>query len=158
MMRQALLLIVSVITVISSTFSVGSVGAAEKSVTKEDIQAVKNDLAIYEDIAKSFDSEIIRPGEKLYNPDDLTQDILINRKKKNYIIAEKNISVCIDSNGNGVILNTNSNYNYINFECCSQKIKKGDVILTYLFYNPDTSYIDDIIERIDNIIDENTLK
>jgi len=30
---------------------------------------------------------------------------------------------------------------------------EGDTILTYFIYNPDTNYMDDILERFDYVID-----
>ena len=55
--------------------------------------------------------------------------------------------------GKGNVL-FNSDY-YINYASVPD-IANGNVICTYLIYNPDTSYEDDIIARFDYIIDTKT--
>ena len=58
--------------------------------------------------------------------------------------------------GDGRILNTdNERYNYISYNGCDLEYTTGTIIVTYLMYNPNTNYEDDIIERYDYILDKN---
>lgn len=84
---------------------------------------------------------------QVYNSSDLTEDILANRQGK--IIIEKCVGTVTDDEKNGAIQNADSDYNYISYtdvDCI-----KGDTVITYLIYNPNTNYIDDVVERFDFI-------
>lgn len=100
---------------------------------------------------------------EIYNTNELTHKIMANRNGK--IIVEKIIGEVTDSNLNGKILNcdidkggyTNKDGgNYINYERV-EHAKKGDKILTYFIYNPFTNEQDDVLTRMDFIIDENSI-
>lgn len=94
---------------------------------------------------------------RIYEPDELTAEILGARKGNGYIIIEKIIGICLDQNGNGRIINTaDQYYNYISYRA-SKNVHRGDVVLTYCIYNPDTDGEDDIIERFDYVIDTGQL-
>lgn len=87
----------------------------------------------------------------IYEPDELTTEFLCNRTDYDFVIIEKIIGVCLDSEGNGQILNTrNTEFNYIHY---GNDIQPGDVVMSLLTYNPDTNYDDDIISREDFVID-----
>lgn len=47
---------------------------------------------------------------------------------------------CLDDNGNGIILNTDSEYNYIAY---GTDTNKGDKVTSIFIYNPLTTWIDD---------------
>lgn len=112
-------------------------------------------LRAYEEIAREFDNEVA-PHEKVFATDDLTTEILQNRVGCGYVVVEKIIGVCINGKGDGKILNTKKS-GYINYHrtydfCTGKRTHKGDVVLTYLIYNPNSNLIDDVVERIDYII------
>ena len=103
-----------------------------------------DDLDFYNQIAD--DLEIVQ----IYDVDDLDYETLTNRNGN--IIIEKIIGVVLDEAGNGEILNTETEYNYISYRSV-EDAQVGDIILTYCIFNPDTNYEDDIIDRMDYIID-----
>lgn len=86
-----------------------------------------------------------------YYSDELTGEMLENRK--NALIIEKVIGVCIDDDGNGKTLNPeNPDFDYISYNSVNG-VTKGDVLLTILIYNPGNNYVDDIVDRFDYVID-----
>ena len=112
-------------------------------------------LRAYEDIAREFDNEVA-PPEKVFTTDDLTAEILHNRVGCGYVVVEKVIGICTNGKGDGKILNTKKG-SYINYHrthdySTGKRVKKGDVVLTYLIYNPNSNLIDDVVERINYII------
>lgn len=100
---------------------------------------------------------------KIYDTDDLTPEIMANRNGK--IIVEKIVGKVTNDKLDGEILNCNAEEggytnkdggNYINYERV-EGAKKGDKILTYYIYNPFTNEQDDVLTRLDFIIDDNTI-
>jgi hypothetical protein len=84
---------------------------------------------------------------RVINANDLTAEILESRNGD--IIIERVIGIVTDAeNGNGCELNGN----YISYKSVSE-IKNGDVICTYLVYNPNTNCIDDIAARYDYVME-----
>lgn len=99
----------------------------------------------------------------IYDTDDLTPEIMANRNGK--IIVEKIVGKVTNDKLDGEILNCNTEDggytnkdggNYINYERV-EGAKKGDKILTYYIYNPFTNEQDDVLTRLDFIIDDNTI-
>lgn len=84
-------------------------------------------------------------------PDEITEDYICNRNGK--LVIEKFIGIVLNDQGDGRILNTESEYNYICYSSVDN-IKPGNIILTYCIYNPDTNYSDDIVARYDYVIDD----
>lgn len=84
---------------------------------------------------------------QVYDSSDLTEDILANRQGK--LIIEKCVGTVSDNEKNGIIQNADSDYNYISY--ADVDCAKGDTVTTYLIYNPETNYIDDVIERFDYV-------
>lgn len=78
---------------------------------------------------------------QLYDSSELTEDILVNRQGK--LIIEKCVGKVTDDEKNGS-LEDGSYISYENVDCI-----KGNTIVTYLIYNPNTNYTDDVIDRID---------
>lgn len=78
---------------------------------------------------------------QVYDSSELTEDILANRQGK--LIIEKCIGTVTNDEKNGV-LKDGSYISYADVDCA-----KGDTITTYLIYNPDTNYTDDVVERFD---------
>ena len=58
----------------------------------------------------------------------------------------------LDEKGNGKIINTRSDHDYISYRR-TRGVHPNDIVLTLCVYNPDTSFEDDIIERLDFVID-----
>lgn len=78
---------------------------------------------------------------QLYDSSELTEDILANRQGK--LIIEKCVGTVKDDEKNGSL--EDGNYiSYTDVDCT-----KGDSVITYLIYNPDTNYTDDVVERFD---------
>lgn len=72
---------------------------------------------------------------------------------KGTVFVERIIGKVIDNNGNGKVLNLakdNKEYDYISY--ANVKANKGDIIVTYCLYNPESNGEDDIIARWDYII------
>ena len=80
---------------------------------------------------------------QLYDSSELTEDILANRQGK--LIIEKCVGTVIDDEKNGS-LEDGSYISYADVDCA-----KGDTITTYLIYNPETNYTDDVIKRFDYV-------
>lgn len=100
---------------------------------------------------------------EIYDTGNLTHDIMENRSGK--IVVEKIIGEVVDNKLNGKILNANGNNEnyinkndsiYMNYERVDGA-KKGDKIVTYYFYNPFTKAQDDVLTRLDFIIDDNAI-
>ena len=100
---------------------------------------------------------------EIYDTSELTPQVMANRKGK--IIVEKIIGKVTSHNLDGEILNCNTDNggytnkdggNYINYERVDGA-KKGDKVLTYYIYNPFTNEQDDVLTRMDFIIDDNAI-
>lgn len=91
-----------------------------------------------------------KPKIKFISTQKLTYKQLISRKKSNILYVELIIGKQIDKKGNGKILNTDPNYNYISYR--KEPFNKGDIVRTYCIFNPYTTWEDDISERFDEKI------
>lgn len=80
---------------------------------------------------------------QVYDSSELTEDILANRQGK--LIIEKCVGKVLDDEKNGN-LEDGSYISYTDVDCT-----KGDTITTYLIFNPETNYTDDVIERFDYV-------
>lgn len=115
-------------------------------------------VADYYGIEDTFVIDMIDNGYQsvsIYNPDELTADILTSRTESDSVIIERCIGVVTNAErpGDGRILNTeDTQYNYISYSGVDDT-RDGTIILTYLLYNPGTDYEDDIMERFDFILD-----
>lgn len=103
-------------------------------------------LAYYE----RLEEDLRAYGMQIVESKDLTYDMLVNRNGAT--IVEKCIGVVIDEKGNGEVINSVLDYNYICYAGLEEDLQPGTVVLTYCVYNPDTSYEDDIILRYDYIL------
>ena len=102
-----------------------------------------------------YDNMIANVSMEMYDTSVMTEEILTNRNGK--IIVEKIIGKVTTYKLDGKILNGNaSNGNYISYERVDGA-KQGDTILTYYIYNPFTNEADDVLTRLDFIIDSNTI-
>lgn len=92
---------------------------------------------------------------EIYDSSKLTTDILTNRNGK--IIIEKVIGTVENNKLDGKILNCKvDSGDYISYKRVDGA-KKGDKIVTYFIYNPFTNVEDDVMERLDFIIDCNAI-
>lgn len=84
----------------------------------------------------------------------LTEDMLLNRNGK--LIISKCVGKVVSEDKDGCIINkaADKNYDYISYKCV-EDCKIDDIIVTYLIYNPDNNYTDDIISRFDYIVSTN---
>jgi hypothetical protein len=88
---------------------------------------------------------------KIIDTQDLTLEDLENRNGK--LIIERVIGIVEDAEtGDGRCFNGEEYYNYISYKG-TPGISNGDIICSYMIYNPDNNYEDDIIMRFDYIID-----
>lgn len=88
----------------------------------------------------------------VYDASELTAEILENRRGT--MVVERCIGMITDAEqGDGVILNACDEGYYISYREVSWPLSKGTVVLSYMVYNPNNEYIDDIIERYDFILD-----
>jgi len=100
---------------------------------------------------------------EIYDTSELTPQVMANRKGK--IVVEKIIGKVTSHKLDGEILNCNTDDggytnkdggNYISYERVDGA-KEGDKILTYYIYNPFTNEQDDVLTRLDFIIDDNAI-
>lgn len=92
----------------------------------------------------------------IYDPVDITMDMLTKRTTSRRIIVERIVGIVTNKerDGDGMILNSDDdNYNYISYSGTNLDYTTGTIVVTYLMYNPKTNYEDDIIERYDYILD-----
>lgn len=88
----------------------------------------------------------------VYDTDDLTTEILTNRRANGKLIIERIFGEVVNAEtGEGRIFSNQGDF-YINYSRV-KGIRNGDIIMTLDIYNPDTDYEDDIIDRFDYIID-----
>lgn len=88
----------------------------------------------------------------VYDPDEITEEMLLSRDDSNVIIEHVH-GICMDEEGNGRVLNTDSEYDYIAYNgfACTALVEVGDIVDTYLIYDPACQAPDCIIERRDFI-------
>lgn len=86
---------------------------------------------------------------------DITENLLLSRTEGNRLIVERAIGIVTNAErqGDGKILNAIDGCDYISYRNVDFQTCDGTIILTYLIYNPDTTYTDDIIERYDFCLD-----
>lgn len=163
-MKAKILYVLTTTALVMSAFLIGKTmstqpkPSAKQYLAVNDIQSIdyyasKNKLTISTS-TDSYDFEPnvnVIPSEtetdnicQLYDSSELTEDILVNRQGK--LIIEKCIGTVTDDKKNGS-LEDGSYISYTDVDDCT----KGDTVITYLIFNPDTNYVDDVIERFDYI-------
>lgn len=168
-MKAKIVYILTTSALVMSAFLIGKTMSTQKTVEPKpnakqylavnDIQSIdyyisKNKLTINTS-TDSYDFEPtinVIPSEteietqnnicQLYDSSELTEDILANRQGK--LIIEKCIGTVTDDEKNGS-LEDGSYISYTDVDDCT----KGDTVITYLIYNPDTNYTDDVVNRFD---------
>ena len=100
---------------------------------------------------------------EIYDTSELTPQVMANRNGR--IIVEKIIGEVTNQKLDGKILNCdtdNGGYtnkdggNYISYERVDGA-KQGDKVVTYFIYNPFNNEQDDVMTRLDFIIDDNAI-
>ena len=109
----------------------------------------------YTEIEELFIMELTEKGlgsYQMYDASELTAEILENRN--GITIIERCVGMVVDkTKGDGIILNAyHPEFNYISYRSCGQEVRDGTILVSYMVYNPDTTYIDDITERYDFVI------
>lgn len=91
---------------------------------------------------------------KVYDSSEITPDILENREGKT--IVERCYGIVLDmETGDGRIINAADGAgNYISYRSVYQTHDENSIILTYLVYNPENNYCDDIIIRYDFVLEK----
>jgi len=136
MIQRALL--TTALTVMLFTTSIGK--AAEAKVSK---------LSEYRKQAQKI--------EQTYNLDVIDTSKLTYKAithRKGTVITERVIGKVINNSKDGKVLNQvgNTEYDYISYK--GVDCKKGDIIVTYLLYNPENKYCDDIVARWDYVLEK----
>ena len=162
-MKRKILYLITTSALVMSAFLIGKTMSTQKIVEPNakqymslaDIQSIdyytsENKLTINTS-TDSYDFEPtinVIPSEtetdnicQVYDSSELTEDILANRQGK--LIIEKCVGAVTDDEKNGS-LEDGSYISYADVDCT-----KGDTVITYLIYNPDTNYTDDVVERFD---------
>lgn len=86
----------------------------------------------------------------LYDASELTSEVLENRCGS--LIIERCIGIVTDADfGDGRLLNFDDGGYYISYSDVNG-IRDGSIVLSYMVYNPNNNYIDDIMERYDYLI------
>lgn len=126
--------------------------------------SVDNKTDYYNSQTEFYDSMIENVNTmEVYDTAELTPEIMANRNGK--IIVEKIVGKVTNDELDGEILNCNAEEggytnkdggNYISYKRVGGA-KKGDKVLTYYIYNPFTNEQDDVLTRLDFIIDDNTI-
>lgn len=157
-MRKILLcfiLILSFVLPCGCTTSMPATEEAQVRNTVFEINGEQCDIGDYLETEDLFLMELADSGiteYELYDSSELTADILENRN--GILVIERCIGLVIDGNeGDGIVLNAyDEDYNYISYRRVPNEIRDGTIFLSYMVYNPDNNYIDDIMERYDFVI------
>lgn len=91
---------------------------------------------------------------KVYDSSEITPDILENREGKT--IVERCYGIVLDmETSDGRIINAADGAgNYISYRSVYQTHDENSIMLTYLVYNPENNYCDDIIIRYDFVLEK----
>lgn len=85
---------------------------------------------------------------------DITLEELEHRSGSGEVIVERCVGRVLNENLDGVILDAPDAGNYISYRSYqgNDPICEGTLMITYLVYNPETNYCDDIIDRYDCVV------
>lgn len=140
------------------------IGLNLSQVQTDKVISADNKTDYYNSQTEFYDSMIEDVSTmEIYDTAELTPEIMANRNGK--IIVEKIVGKVTNNELDGKILNCNAEEggytnkdggNYISYKRVDGA-KKGDKVLTYYIYNPFTNEQDDVLTRLDFIIDDNTI-
>lgn len=123
------------------------------------INGTQKTVADYTDIEAKVISYLNSKGYTsllILDTEDMTTDILENRKDNGVLVIERVIGIVTnkEKDGDGIILNTSDEYHdYISYRSVDFETSNGTIILSYFIYNPNTNYFDDVIKRYDFVLD-----
>ena len=119
----------------------------EKCLKYGDYQWVEIEDLFVEDVLAKTPYEY-----ELYDASELFAEVLENRN--GLVIVERCIGfVTNKETGDGRVLNAlDENYNYISYRSVTEDYCDGTVFVSYMIYNPENNYVDDIIERYDFVL------
>lgn len=141
-MKKLAAILITVFLVL--TVSCVCVAAGEKEYSQiDDIESCLVDL-----LAAAGHENIV-----VYDSSELTAEILENRRGTT--VVERCFGMVKNAeSGDGIILNPeDKDYNYISYRGVYWPLSDGTILLSYMVYNPDNNYIDDIAERYDFVLD-----
>lgn len=84
---------------------------------------------------------------KFYDTGDIDEYIIVTRQDKKQVVVERVTGIVVDDEKNG----EDENGHYISYQGLAG-IHKGSKVVSYLVYNPNTYWLDDIIERFDVVV------
>ena len=89
----------------------------------------------------------------VYDSSELTAEMLEGRNGA--LIVERCIGTVTNAEkGDGMVFNSpDPQFSYIAYRRVSQPLENGMVVLSYMVYNPNNNYVDDIYERYDFVLD-----
>lgn len=116
-----------------------------KEINDAQIQEIENGL-----IDKLADEGLT--NYTVYDSSELTEEVLGNRAGKTVI--ERCFSLITSEEGDAQILNSaDPDFSYISYRSYTEKeIREGTVMLSFMVYNPENNYTDDIAERYDFVL------
>lgn len=119
----------------------------EKCLKYGDYQWVEIEDLFVEDVLAKMPYEY-----ELYDASELFAEVLENRN--GMVIVERCIGfVTNKETGDGRVLNAlDENYNYISYRSVTEDYCDGTVFVSYMIYNPENNYVDDIVERYDFVL------
>lgn len=98
------------------------------------------------DLSERYGEEVV-----IYNSEELSTEMIESRDGSE-VIVERCYGVVVNNDGDGLVLHPyDEDYGYISYRRCDG-VRTGTLMLTYLVYNPETTYLDDIIERYDCVV------
>lgn len=122
------------------------------------INGTQKTVADYTDIEAKVISYLNSKGYTsllILDTEDMTTDILENRKDNGVLVVERVIGMVTnkEKDGDGIILNTSDkDHNHISYRSVDFETSNGTIILSYFIYNPNTNYFDDVIKRYDFVL------
>lgn len=133
-------------------------GTTEMTGNKFEINGTVKPINDYRSIEDSFVQELHDKGFNnidIYDTMNIAENLLLSRTEDDKLVVERAIGIVTnaESQGDGKILNAIDGYDYISYRSVDFQTYDGTIILTYLIYNPNTTYTDDIIERYDFCLD-----
>lgn len=139
-----------------AVLSVPVVGSCQGKAIQRDCDCISCDFAGKVERYDAIISEVVDArtdfdSYMIYDASELTPEILDDRVDTNTVVIERCIGVVTDKEtGAGMILNQSGGY-YISYRN-TPNIQKGSIVVSYMVYNPNNNFVDDIIERYDFVI------
>lgn len=136
---------------IVATIAMAGISSAHASNTTDEVQEIRQEFDSFEQAREIYDEEFIVYCEPdTYAPQDVDDGKLV---------IEKIVGVVTTNKGDGEILNTDSEYNYISYKSIRDNEgnlnvpHKGDIMVTYLVWQPCGNSEDDVAFRTDYCVE-----